>query len=84
MEGNIVKATFVLNNGVQLTGFVNIIEHKRFSDFIELHPLNHIKLSNVTIEGNSSDSIANFVMIPKRNILYYKPLDEQSVKKIKL
>ena len=84
MKENIVKVTLVLNNGDQLNGFVHIIDYKRFSDFIESHPCQHINLFNVTIEDNSSTSIANFVVVPKKNILYYKPFDGESVKKIEL
>jgi hypothetical protein len=84
MKENTVKVTLVLNNGDQLNGFVNMIEYKRFSDFIETHPCQHINLFNATIEDSSSTSIANFVVVPKKNILYYMPFDEESVKKIEL
>ena len=84
MKENTVKVTLVLNNGDQLNGFVNIIEFKRFSDFIETHPAQHINLFNVTIEDNSSASLADFLVVPKKNILYYKPFDGESVKKIEL
>ena len=79
-----MRVTLVLNRGDQINGFVNIVEFKRFSDFIETHPGNHIKLFNVTIGNKSPSSIINFLLIPKRNILYYQPFDEQSVNKIKV
>lgn len=84
MSMNSVKVTLILNRGDQINGFVNIVEYKRFSDFIETHPATHIKLFNVTIENKSPDSIINFILIPKKNILYYQPFDEQSVNKIKV
>ncbi len=84
MDMNSVRVTLTLNRGDQINGFVNIVEYKRFSDFIETHPANHIKLFNVTIENKSPGSIINFILIPKRNILYYQPFDEQSVNKIKV
>ena len=84
MDMNSVRVTLTLNRGDQINGFVNIVEYKRFSDFIETHPANHIKLFNVTVENKSPGSIINFILIPKRNILYYQPFDEQSVNKIKV
>lgn len=86
MSMNSVKLTLVLNNGDHLTGFVNILEFSRFSDFIENHPGEHIKLFNVALKDNRlpapQETIANFILVPKRNVLYYHPHDEQSVNKI--
>ena len=84
MAINSVRVALVLKQGDKINGFVNIVEYKRFSDFIETHPANHIRLFNVTIEDKSPGSIINFILIPKKNILYYQPFDEQSVNKIKL
>jgi len=84
MEMNSVKVTLVLKRGDKINGFVHIVEFKRFSDFIETHSAKHIKLFNVTIEGDSPVSLINFLLIPKRNIYYYQPFDEKSVNKIEL
>jgi len=84
MEMNSVRVTLVLNGGDTINGFVNIVEYKRFSDFIEAHSAEHIKLFNVTIEDKLPASLINFMLIPKRNIYYYLPFDEQSVNKIEL
>lgn len=77
-----VKVTLVLTNGDRINGFVNIMEYKRFSDFVETSSSKHLKLFNANIEENSQDSIVNFILIPKNNILYYQPHDGQSVTKI--
>ncbi len=82
MEMKPVKVTLILTNGDRISGFVNIMEYKRFSDFIESSSSKHIKLFNAAIEKNSQNSIVNFILIPKKNILYYQPHDEQSVNKI--
>lgn len=82
MEMKPVKVKLILTNGDQISGFVNILEYKRFSDFVESTTANHIKLFNAATEGDSQKSILNFALIPKKHILYYQPYDEQSVNKI--
>lgn len=77
MEMNQIKVGIVLKNGDNLKGEVNLMEYKRFSDFIESHGAKHIKLFNI-IKGNEySDLIIDFLVIPKDNILYYEPFDKQ-------
>lgn len=74
---NQIKVGIVLKNGDNLKGEVNLMEYKRFSDFIESHGAKHIKLFNI-IKGNEySDLIIDFLVIPKDNILYYEPFDKQ-------
>ena len=82
MEMKPVKVMLVLTNGDRISGFVNIMEYKRFSDFIESSSLKHIKLFNAAVEENAQNTIVNFILIPKKNILYYQPYDEESVNKI--
>ena len=76
MKTNPKKVTIVLNNGYQLTGEVNILSFDRFSDFIETYTAKHIKLFNVIIGNIPSEPTSNFYIIPKDNILYYEPTDE--------
>ena len=66
MEMKPVKVTLILTNGDRISGFVNILEYKRFSDFAESNVANHIKLFNAATEGDSQESILNFVLIPKK------------------
>jgi hypothetical protein len=84
MSAKIVKVTLYMKTGGTLNGFINIVEYKRFSDFIENHPAKHLKLFNASVETDAEKAIINFLLVPKENILYYQPFDEQSVKKIKL
>lgn len=76
MKMNSVGVTIVLINGDLLNGDVNIVEFKRFSDFIESHPAKHVKLFNVTKDNSYADTIINFILIPKEKILYYQPFDD--------
>ena len=74
---NQIKVGIVLKNDDHLKGEVNLMEFKRFSDFIESHSGKHIKLFNITKGDEYSDLIIDFLVIPKDNILYYEPFDKQ-------
>ena len=80
MEMNQIKVGVVLKNDDHLKGEVNLMEYKRFSDFIESHSAKHIKLFNITKGDAYSDLIIDFLVIPKDNILYYEPFDKQKNK----
>jgi hypothetical protein len=75
MDMNLVKLSIVLNCGDRLTGEVNIVDFKRFSDFIEQIDLKHIKLFNTKLDDFIHESARAFFLIPKKNIRYYIPLD---------
>jgi len=71
-----MRVTIVLNSGETLNGEINMMNYKRFSDFIEEHEEKHIKLYNTTRVNTITGSIAKFVLIPKTNISYYEPFDK--------
>jgi len=73
---NPIRVTIVLNCGDQVTGEINIMSFKRFSDFIETHGAKHLKVFNITKDMNTSDLIADFFLIPKTNIRYYQSFGE--------
>jgi hypothetical protein len=77
MAMNPIKVRIVLKNGDHLSGEVNIMEFKRFSDFIETHSAKHIKLFNIVRDSDYSDVLIDFLLIPKENIHYYEPFDEK-------
>jgi sRNA-binding regulator protein Hfq len=76
MEVNAIQITVTLNNGEQLTGYVNIVGYKRFSDFIEKNEAQHIKLFKTITSQSISSSNARFLLIPKTSISYYEPFDK--------
>jgi hypothetical protein len=77
MKMNSIKVSIVLNCGDRLTGEVNILEFKRFSDFIEQNSAKHIKLFNTKLDNALLfESAGAFILIPKTNIRYYEPLEE--------
>lgn len=80
MKMNSIKVSIVLICGDQLTGEVNILEFKRFSDFIEQNSAKHIKLFNTKLDNTLYESSGAFILIPKTNILYYVPLEEAETK----
>ena len=77
MKKRSMRVTIALNSGEILNGEVNIMDYKRFSDFIENHGDQHIKLYAATRGKNILSSAAKFVLIPKTNISYYEPFDEK-------
>ncbi|MDT8378299.1 MAG: hypothetical protein RQ739_05350 [Desulfotignum sp.] len=76
MKMNSINVSIVLNSGDRLTGEVNILEFKRFSDFIEQNSAKHIKLFNTKLDDALYESAGAFLLIPKTNIRYYIPLEE--------
>jgi hypothetical protein len=84
MKMNSIKVSIVLNCGDRLTGEVNILEFKRFSDFIEQNSAKHIKLFNTKLDDALYGSAGSFILIPKANILYYQPLEEAETELIPL
>ena len=77
MGMNQIKVGMVLKNGDRLKGEVNLMEYKRFSDFIENYGGKYIKLFNIIKCDDYSDSAIDFLLIPKDNILYYEPFAKQ-------
>jgi len=76
MKMNSIKLSIVLISGDRLTGEVNILEFKRFSDFIEQCSAKHIKLFNTKLDNALYGSAGTFILIPRTHILYYQPLEE--------
>ena len=81
---NSIKVSIVLISGDRLTGEVNIIEFNRFSDFIEQCSAKHIKLFNTKLDNVLYGSAGSFILIPRSNILYYQPLEENETELIPL
>ena len=77
MGMNPIKVRMVLKNSDNLNGEVNLMDYKRFSDFIETHGAKHIKLFNVRQGNDYSDSLIDSLIIPKDNVLYYEPFDKK-------
>lgn len=68
-----VKAKIILDDEKVISGTVNVAGYNRFSDFIENEKTDHLKLTNVTIDG----SIYKFFLLNRRRIFgYYDPVEE--------
>lgn len=70
VEKQVVMRIMVEGN-IIINGSVNIDGFDRFSDYVE-HNEQNIKIYNGTIDGNKFD----FIIIPKKKICYYEPLEE--------
>jgi len=64
-----IKIKILLINGNVMIGTVNMAGYDRFSDFIEKDESNHIKLTEVTINGNKYA----FMIVSKEKVLGYIP-----------
>lgn len=79
MEEEIYKRTteievlVVLRSGKQLEGTINMIDFKRFSDFIEANNQKHIKLYNATKSSGIKGGPTRFLLIPKASVDWYEP-----------
>ncbi|MDA3915810.1 MAG: hypothetical protein PF690_02415 [Deltaproteobacteria bacterium] len=66
-----VVARIMIEGNIIINGSVNIDGFDRFSDYVE-HNEKNIKIYNGTIDGNKFE----FIIIPKKKICYYEPLEE--------
>jgi hypothetical protein len=76
-SGNVVSVRIELDNGAQFIGKVNMIDYRRFSDFIENHSDNHVKFFDVRKESDENAIPKKFILVPKSKIILYEPLDDE-------
>jgi len=75
-----VKVTVLLEGGMEIDGTINILNHKRFSDFLEESPFQYIRLHDARCNSKQIQSGGKrFLLIPKDKILYFEPFDEQKL-----
>jgi len=74
--GKVVNVIIGLDNNVEYNGKINIVDFKRFSDFIEKNKENNIKLFDVKSSKITGVS-KKFLIIPKAKICFYEPFDEK-------
>lgn len=76
--GKIIDVIVELDNGSEFTGKINIEDFDRFSDFIEDHDKNNIKLFDAKKKaGSISGGLKKFLIIPKSKICFYEPFDSK-------
>lgn len=68
-----ISVIVTLDNGTALEGTVNIIDFIRFSDFIDNHNNNYIKLYNSRDISFTGTLTKKFLLIPKNKIMHYEP-----------
>nr|WP_319396914.1 hypothetical protein [uncultured Desulfobacter sp.] len=74
--GTIVEVIITLDNGDELAGSINMINYKRFSDYIENHDNSHIKLFQAKKnKGAIKGGLKKFLLIPKSKICIYEPFE---------
>nr|WP_321401523.1 hypothetical protein [uncultured Desulfobacter sp.] len=72
--GTVVEVIITIDNGDELIGNINMINYKRFSDFIEDHDNSHIKLFQARKnKGAIKGGLKKFLLIPKSKICIYEP-----------
>ncbi|MBF0229411.1 MAG: hypothetical protein HQK63_07450 [Desulfamplus sp.] len=72
-----VLVTILLKSGRELQGKVNILDYKRFSDFIDDDKSAHVKMYNAIETGQIKSARPKFVLIPKNSIDWYIPADQK-------
>lgn len=71
-----IEVIITLENGEELIGEVNMLDYKRFSDFIENHENTHIKLFNARKnKGTIKGGLKKFLLLPKSKICIYEPFE---------
>ncbi|WP_320042414.1 hypothetical protein [uncultured Desulfobacter sp.] len=74
--GAVVEVIITLDNGEELVGNINMRDYKRFSDYIEDHDNNHIKLFQAKKnKGTITGGLKKFLLIPKSKICMYEPFE---------
>jgi hypothetical protein len=74
--GTIVEVIITLDNGDEVVGNINMIDYKRFSDYIENHDNSHIKLFQAKKnKGAIKGGLKKFLLIPKSKICIYEPFE---------
>lgn len=66
-----IKVKIILDNEKKISCTLNMAGFDRFSDFIENQKTDHLKLTNVTLDGN----IYNFLLLNKKRIIGYYDLE---------
>jgi hypothetical protein len=75
-----VKVSVMLMNGMEIDGNINILTHKRFSDFLEDNPFQFIRLHNARMNNKAIEHAGKrFLLIPKDKILFFEPFDKQKM-----
>ncbi|MFU8769928.1 MAG: hypothetical protein ACNA7H_09345 [Desulfotignum sp.] len=68
-----VKTKIILDNEKIISGTVNVAGYDRFSDFIENEKTDHLKLTDVTIDGSKY----KFLLLNRKTIFgYYDTMEE--------
>lgn len=68
-----ITAKIILDNDKKLSCTINMAGYDRFSDFIENEKTGHLKLTDVTLDGNKYD----FLLLNKNRIVGYYDLVEE-------
>jgi len=66
-----IKVKIILDNEKKISCTLNMAGFDRFSDFIENQKTDHLKLTNVTLDGNNY----NFLLLNKKRIIGYYDLE---------
>lgn len=66
-----ILVVLILLSGKNICGELNINGYDRLSDFLNNDTDTHLKLYQTIISKESP-----FIIIPKINVLYYKPIDQ--------
>jgi hypothetical protein len=76
---NVVDVTIELDNGKEIVGQINMIDYKRFSDFIENHNGQNLKIFNAIDKSKTTitEPIKRFLLVPKGKICVYEPFDNK-------
>ncbi|MCG8551060.1 MAG: hypothetical protein MI799_11725 [Desulfobacterales bacterium] len=74
--GCVIEVIITLDNGEELVGNINMINYKRFSDYIENHDTSYIKLFQAKKnKGAITGGLKKFLLIPKSKICMYEPFE---------
>jgi len=65
-----IKLKIILDNDKKISCTINMAGYERFSDFIENEKADHLKLTDVTLDGNKYD----FLLLNKKRIIGYYDL----------
>ena len=65
-----IQAKIILDNDKKLSCTINMAGYDRFSDFIENEKAEHLKLTEVTLDGHKYD----FLLLNKKRIIGYYDL----------
>jgi hypothetical protein len=65
-----IQAKIILDNEKKISCTINMAGYDRFSDFIENEKSDHLKLTDVTLDGHNYD----FLLLNKKRIIGYYDL----------